>query len=289
MNICGSSGCTQPAQKKCGKCHFSYCSAKCQRNDWPRHKSICSNYAISTDPNYCPSSSQRDAASNKNYSGKLIFHEYDEQLAKSSVPAWKPIWDQATKAYVDGFYQDASKLFSECYRLATICNGEEHVLICQIHRNIGASLQRLGKYDAAEVEYLSGVRIADSLMWRGCASAYEVLVQALEGLASLYNIQDRMDEAEPVCLRSLQISEEKFGVSSPKIINSLRRLSALREKQGRSEEAIEHLVRAANVMQAAQGIANNQFVVINIDLVELYIRLVEVSAAVLLLTFLTRL
>jgi hypothetical protein len=136
MNVCGGLGCTQAASKKCVKCQFGYCSKQCQKNDWPRHKQICSNYAISTNHNFCPSSSQATIAKDKNacnYSGKLIFHEYDSD-SRSSVPAWKPIWDQATKAYVDGFYQDASKLFCECYRLATISNGEEHVLICQVQR-----------------------------------------------------------------------------------------------------------------------------------------------------------
>jgi tetratricopeptide (TPR) repeat protein len=277
MNICGALGCQQKALKQCAKCQFGYCSKICQKNDWPRHKTICSNYECTPDPNYCPSSSQAaripDASSSTlNYSGRLIFHEFSDD-SKSNVPAWKPIWDQATKAYTDGYYSDASKLFCECYRLAALINGEEHVLICQIHRNIGASYQRLGRLDEAEAEYIKGIKAADSLIWKGSVSAHEVLVQVLEGLASLYNIQERIEEAEPICIRCLQVSEENFGIDSPKIVNALRRLSGLRERQGLKNEAVEHLKRALKVVDKSLGCSNSQAALINSDLVELLIRI----------------
>ena len=36
-NLC----CKQGATKRCGPCKTSYCSAACQRKDWPRHKKCC--------------------------------------------------------------------------------------------------------------------------------------------------------------------------------------------------------------------------------------------------------
>ena len=36
-NLC----CKQGATKRCGPCKTSYCSAACQRKDWPSHKKCC--------------------------------------------------------------------------------------------------------------------------------------------------------------------------------------------------------------------------------------------------------
>jgi len=38
----GITGCMNPANKKCARCkNISYCSAECQKRDWPRHKRVC--------------------------------------------------------------------------------------------------------------------------------------------------------------------------------------------------------------------------------------------------------
>jgi hypothetical protein len=94
-----------------------------------------------------------------------------------------------------------------------------------------------------------------------------------------------MSEAEPICLRSLLISEEYFGPNNPKIINSLRRLSSLREKQGNKEEAISLLLRGVNILEEGDSVSSSHYVVVNIDLVELYMRLVELCTNYSILYF----
>ena len=39
--ICQNSGCQQPPDKYCEKTGASYCSAQCQRADWPRQRQVC--------------------------------------------------------------------------------------------------------------------------------------------------------------------------------------------------------------------------------------------------------
>lgn len=215
-----------------------------------------------------------------NYTGKLIFNEVDD-ASKLPVPAWKPIWDQATQATVDGFHADSEKLFRECLRLALLAHGEEHTLVCQIHHNLGTTHQRMFQFDKAEEEYLKGLKLADNLVWKDAPLAHDVHVQLLEGLAALYNAQDRIREAEPVCMRSYQTSCEIFGEDSPKVVNSLRRLAALRERQGNLDMSLELLEKAyrivaSNISMNSTPGTKTRSATVSGELVELLVRMVHV-------------
>ena len=286
MRVCGALGCQREASKRCRQCQYGYCSESCQKVDWPRHKPICRNYVTTPDPDYCPSSSgtdrrqlgKVDQEAFSNYTGKLIFSEVDD-ANKFPVPAWKPIWDQATQATVDGFHADSEKLFRECLRLASLAHGEEHTLICQIHHNLGTTHHRMLQFDRAEDEYLKGLKVADNLVWKGAPLSHDVLVQLLEGLAALYNAQDRIADAEPVCLRSYQISCEVFGEDSPKVVNSLRRLAALRERQGLTEVSLDLLERAYRIVVSNMSFSSSpgtktRSATVNGELVDLLVRMV---------------
>lgn len=55
--------CSQPSEalKQCSLCHdISYCSQDCQRKDWPRHKSECTDKKSKTDIDQYLTSKQKE-------------------------------------------------------------------------------------------------------------------------------------------------------------------------------------------------------------------------------------
>ena len=45
---CANPGCSEPARFRCARCrHRAYCSAECQREDWPAHRPYCTSRASS--------------------------------------------------------------------------------------------------------------------------------------------------------------------------------------------------------------------------------------------------
>ena len=70
----------------------------------------------------------------------------------------------------------------------------------------------------------------------------------VNGLATLYQLQGRYADAEPLCLRALETWEVELGADHPDTTTGLHNLAALYKSQGRYVEAEPLYVRAPDAV-----------------------------------------
>ena len=80
------------------------------------------------------------------------------------------------------------------------------------------------------------------------ASDSEVCACMLD-LAYLYKNQDKLVEAEAVCLSGLELQEKIYGQNHPYVAYTLRILSEIYQKQNRYQPAVETLEKAITLMR----------------------------------------
>ena len=60
---------------------------------------------------------------------------------------------------------------------------------------------------------------------------------SINNLAGLYDSQGRYEDAEPLCIQALQMSQKLLGQEHPDVATSLNNLALLYDHQGRYAEA----------------------------------------------------
>ena len=90
------------------------------------------------------------------------------------------------------------------------------------------------------------------------------------GLASLYRVQGKYGEAEPLYRRALAIREKSLGSDHPQVATSLNNLAGLYHGQGKYDEAEPLFRRALAIREKSLG-SDHPHVAISLNnLAELY-------------------
>ncbi len=101
----------------------------------------------------------------------------------------------------------------------------------------------LGNYDSALVAGTAAFALADKLY----AKDDHRISMLLNNMASVYNMQGKMDEAEKLLIRNLEVNSAHFGLTSPEVAESLSALGAIYVNTRRVDQAQSVLTRAIAV------------------------------------------
>ncbi|GFR26101.1 tudor domain-containing protein 1 [Trichonephila clavata] len=82
--------CKKQAGSFCARCKKPYCSLNCQRQDWPRHKSLCMSVSYFSEGSSCSDKNKRtncDKMSGASYKNRdITFHAQESNYVKPLVP-----------------------------------------------------------------------------------------------------------------------------------------------------------------------------------------------------------
>ena len=82
---------------------------------------------------------------------------------------------------------------------------------------------------------------------------YPNVTENLNNLAKLYHSQGRYEEAEPLLIQALELSQRLLGENHPSVAISLNNLAELYSSQGRYEEAEPLYLQALAIAEQALG------------------------------------
>ena len=85
-------------------------------------------------------------------------------------------------------------------------------------------------YDKVERQYISSLRIFKDA---GMEENHPEVIKHLNKLAELYRVRGKYDQAEPLYIKALKISEEVLGQNHPDVVTCRNNLAGLYEAQGK--------------------------------------------------------
>lgn len=127
--------------------------------------------------------------------------------------------------------------------------GLEHTDTIVSLSHTGLLAQELGLYEEAEALHRRAVDAAE----RNTTVSDWLRATLVNDLASLYFIQSRLDEAEPLFARSLIFMERAHGPNHPEVAGILGNLATTYSAQGRLAEAEPPLRRALTILEKTRG------------------------------------
>jgi tetratricopeptide (TPR) repeat protein len=166
-----------------------------------------------------------------------------------SDAAWAEIFDEGQKAFRNGDYRDAQRLFREAVREAEQLGPRDPRLAKSLQR-LGMVLANLGHLPQAEAYLRQSlsmreeqpnslpVDIADNQAWLG----FTLARQHKPG-----------GEAEALILKALAIKEKALGPNDPAVAFVLQQLGYCYEMQDRHADAEPRLRRALSILQTSPG------------------------------------
>eukprot|EP01042_Synura_sphagnicola_P001872 gene1872-2203_t len=83
-------------------------------------------------------------------------------------------------------------------------------------------------------------------------------MRAVGALATFLLNRNALDDAEPFCIRCLLLAENAYGMDHHKLVEPLRAIAHLREKQGKFEDAANHLKRAFIIVSNIRGLVHQE-------------------------------
>ena len=164
----------------------------------------------------------------------------------------------ARESFKNSQYELASSLYQEALVKAVNLYGESNHLVAEIHRNLASASMMKGDYNMARPHFYRSLEIAELLSQQFPNSDRNsvLLTRSLGAIATFLMNQGSIEEAEPVCLKCLSLAERTYGMDHYKLVEPLRAISHLREKQGRYEESARHLKRAYVVICNVRGLVH---------------------------------
>eukprot|EP01041_Mallomonas_annulata_P002662 gene2662-5224_t len=124
----------------------------------------------------------------------------------------------------------------------------------EVHRNLASAYMMQASYDQAQPHFASSLEIAESLARNN--PSYRInslLIRSIGALGTFLLNQGMIEEAEPHCIRCLALAEETYGMDHYRLLEPVRAVVFLCEKQGNIDEAIRLLKRAYIVAAYTRG------------------------------------
>src|SRR5262245_27663743 len=116
--------------------------------------------------------------------------------------------DRAVAARAEGKYEQANALAFRALKILEREEGPHHPDVANVLNHLAATCTDRGDYTRAKRFGRRAVRIMEKL--NGDGDLARLKVQSLNGLASVYRMQGRYAEAEPLFKRALTLAEKTF-------------------------------------------------------------------------------
>jgi serine/threonine protein kinase/tetratricopeptide (TPR) repeat protein len=126
---------------------------------------------------------------------------------------------------------------------------EEPGIAARLEHTIGVTYRKLGLYAQAEPRASHALEICR----RVYGDDHPNTLNALNGLAELYDAQGRYAEAEPLFIESLETRKRVLGDEAPSTIGSMHSLAVAYAKQGRLAEAESLCVEVVETRRRVLG------------------------------------
>lgn len=123
--------------------------------------------------------------------------------------------------------------------------GEEHPYISQLAGIRGEALYRLGRVDEAFTQYRRCLELGEAAY---AGDDHPKLLGCLRGLADLYRLMGRREEAEAAYTRSLAIVRGRVGRRSPTVASVLIGMADLDSRNGQLDRALERCNEALKIL-----------------------------------------
>lgn len=160
-----------------------------------------------------------------------------------------PYLNNLGRYYKDrGRYAEAEKLLRRSLRMEQKLSPESSNVADRIN-NIGHLYSLREKYPEAATQFRAALDVMD----RNYEPNHWFTAVCASNLAGALLSLDRMDEAEPLILRSIDISRQAWGEEHVRTANHFFRLALLRRKQQRLPEAASLLRRVLAIHERAFG------------------------------------
>jgi tetratricopeptide (TPR) repeat protein len=158
---------------------------------------------------------------------------------------------------IDGLYPSAEDTFNRGIALAQKIEADpqnlREGLIVEEMNFLGQVFEKEGYKDRAERTYLSALEINEKKAGPGLGhSAYASMISPLY-LINLYRGEGRLQDAELVLQRVLEIQEKSLGERSRKVVDTLTMLADIYKAQGKTEEALALYERALKIQEENLG------------------------------------
>ncbi len=152
-------------------------------------------------------------------------------------------------SYLDGNLEQALQYGKEAVALCSLSLGEYHLRCGRCLNNLGFLQQDLVQYRAAERNFKRAILISRR------EKAAELLGDALNNLAGLYEVTDRFASAIPLYREALDITEQLFGKDHREYVKSLNNLAGSLLEVGRYTEAE---IKYRSALGIAEGLEKDQ-------------------------------
>jgi tetratricopeptide (TPR) repeat protein len=157
----------------------------------------------------------------------------------------------------DGLYPSAEDTYNRGIALATKIEADpqnlREGLIVEEMNLLGQVLEKEGYKDRAENTYLSALEINEKKAGLGPGhSAYASMISPFY-LVNLYRAEGRLQDAEPVLQRVLDIQEKSLGEHSRKVVQTLTMLGDVYKEEGKTEQALAQYQRAIKIQEENAG------------------------------------
>ena len=133
-------------------------------------------------------------------------------------------------------YEQAEALYLEALKTRQKLLGEKNIDTVSSIDGLGLVYLDQGKYEQAEANFLKALRFAREILQK---EEYDICAEIMSHLAYVYRIQGKLDEAEPLCLESLQLRKKINGEEHSNFATGLHELGMLYKHQGKYKEAEE--------------------------------------------------
>mmetsp|Transcript_8357 Transcript_8357/g.8520 ORF Transcript_8357/g.8520 Transcript_8357/m.8520 type:complete len:418 (-) Transcript_8357:307-1560(-) len=175
--------------------------------------------------------------------------------------------DQTEKAKIHDFLSEGREFFkkadyskaAECFTkaLSTVerMNSKDlNYEASEVHRNLASAYMMRCLYGQAQPHFIRSLEIAELLCSMSlCSKHSSLLTRSVGALATFLLNQGMLAEAEPYCVRCLTLAEKTYGMDHYKLLEPIRAMAFLCEKQNRIDDSIRHLKRAYIVVVYTRG------------------------------------
>jgi serine/threonine protein kinase/tetratricopeptide (TPR) repeat protein len=126
---------------------------------------------------------------------------------------------------------------------------DEPLVKASIHQTLGGTYLSLGDNQAAEVHFERARQIRRERL----GEEHPETLYSMGNVAVVYHRQDRYDEAEALCVETLELSRRVLGEEHPQTLDAMNLLGHVYMKQGRHDEAEQLLVKALESRRRVLG------------------------------------
>ncbi len=130
-----------------------------------------------------------------------------------------------------GEYKKASESYGEALAKFDKENTDD---AAELYRNLASSLMMQGFYIQAEPYFIRSLEISELLSHSNPSRRHSILLtRAVGALGTFFLNQSLIQQAEPYCTKCLSLAEITYGMDHYKLLEPIRAISFLCEKQGK--------------------------------------------------------